>query len=104
MPCYAACGVLLHAASPSGAPGRVQHDQGEHEVKARRRTDNLNLLQAQLEHEQVQRAQEEKIASLKEHLATVVERTTKIRGAYEKEKKQLCAQVLRPFHAVRSHV
>jgi hypothetical protein len=72
---------------------RLQQDQGTHELKAQRRADNLTLLQAQLEHEQKCRNQQEQIASLKDHLAAVVERTTKIRNAYEKEKKQLNSQV-----------
>jgi regulator of replication initiation timing len=71
----------------------MQQDQGTQELKAQRRAESLTLLQAQLEHEQRFCSQQEQIKSLKDHLATVVERTTKIRSAYEKEKKQLSGQV-----------
>jgi hypothetical protein len=71
---------------------RLQEAQEAQHGKAARRCESLALLQAQLEHEQVEQAQRDKIESLKAHLSSVVDRTTRIRGAYEKEKKQLTSQ------------
>ena len=78
---------MLHARRP------FQEAQGEQHGKSQRRGENLALLQTQLEHEQAEQAQREKIESLKAHLSSVIERTTRIRNAYEKEKKQLTTQV-----------
>lgn len=72
---------------------RVQEAQGRQSGQSQRKCDSLKLLQAQLEHEQIQQAQREKIESLKSHLSSVIDRTTRIRSAYEKEKKQLSNQV-----------
>ena len=47
----------------------------------------------QLRHEQVESAQAQRIEELKSHLASVIGRTTRIRTAYDKEKRQLVAQV-----------
>lgn len=79
----------------------VQEAQGVQHSKAQIRCENLTLLQAQLEHEQIEQAQREKIESLKSHLAAVIERTTRIRNAYEKEKKHLTGQVCCPTRRVR---
>jgi len=81
--------------NPRSSTPHSQEAQGEHESKSQRRYENLALLQAQLEHEQVEQAQREKIESLKSHLASVIERTSRIRNAYEKEKKHLAGQVRR---------
>lgn len=70
----------------------VQEAQDAQQGRTQKRCENLALLQAQLEHEQVEQAQRDKIESLKAHLASVVDRTTRIRSAYEKEKRQLTSQ------------
>eukprot|EP00892_Ulva_mutabilis_P006427 jgi/Ulvmu1/4156/UM019_0135.1 len=54
-----------------------------------------NMAQLHLRHEQVEREQGERIKELKVHLASVIDRTTRIRTAYDKEKRQLMAQVER---------
>lgn len=71
----------------------LQEAQGEAAGKAQKRSESLALLQAQLEHEQIEQAQREKIESLKAHLQSVIDRTTRIRTAYEKEKKHMATQV-----------
>lgn len=51
------------------------------------------MAQLRLEHERVERAHRERIEELKSHLAGVIDRTTRIRTAYDKEKRQLLNQV-----------
>lgn len=58
------------------------------------------MAQLRLEHERVERAHRERIEELKSHLAGVIDRTTRIRTAYDKEKRQLLNQVRKRNAAV----
>jgi hypothetical protein len=71
----------------------VQEVQSEHRLDSRRKKESLERMQERAQHEQIQREQSEKIESLRKHLAAVVDRTTRIRNAYEREKKHLTGQV-----------
>ena len=55
--------------------------------------ESSTVAQLRLQHEQVERAHRERIEELKAHLASVIDRTTRIRTAYDKEKRQLLSQV-----------
>lgn len=55
--------------------------------------ESYTVAQLRLEHERVERAHRERIEELKSHLAGVIDRTTRIRTAYDKEKRQLLNQL-----------
>jgi hypothetical protein len=57
--------------------------------------DREEFIKERLRHQCIQNEQLCQISELKSHLASVIDRTTRIRNAYEKEKKQLQSQACR---------